>query len=87
MVLGLTTGANTAYSMRAGWSNFNGTDEQADWLAGNPIKVRCGIDENSYISIETLRDGETWVVHARSGYPVPQRLFLPLRYKITKHFS
>ena len=51
-------GANTrSYSMRAGWSNFNGTDEQADWLAGNPIKVRCGIDENGYISIETLRDG------------------------------
>ena len=65
-------GANTTYSMRAGWSNFNGTDEQADWLAGNPIKVRCGIDENGYISIETLRDGSTWVVHARSGYPVPQ---------------
>ena len=65
-------GANTTYSMRAGWSNFNGTDEQADWLAGNPIKVRCGIDENGYISIETLRGGSTWVVHARSGYPVPQ---------------
>ncbi len=65
-------GANTTYSMRAGWSNFNGTDEQSDWLAGNPIKVRCGIDENGYISIETLRGGSTWVVHARSGYPIPQ---------------
>ena len=65
-------GANTAYSMRSGWSNFNGTDEQADWLAGNPIKVRCGIDENGYISISTLRNGTDWVVHARSGYPVPQ---------------
>ena len=32
-------GANTSYSMRSGWSNFNGTDEQADWLAGNPIKM------------------------------------------------
>ena len=65
-------GANTAYSMRAGWSNFNGTAEQSDWLAGNPIKVRCGIDNNGYISIETLRDGSDWVVHARSGYPVAQ---------------
>ena len=65
-------GANTSYSMRAGWSNFNGTDEQADWLAGNPIKVRCGIDENGYISISTLRNGTDWVVHARSGYPVIQ---------------
>ena len=65
-------GANTAYSMRAGWSNFNGTDEQADWLAGNPIKVRVGIDSNSYITIDTLRDGTTWVPHARTSYPVPQ---------------
>ena len=65
-------GANTSYSMRSGWSNFNGTDEQADWLAGNPIKVRCGIDENGYISIATLRNGTDWVVHARSGYPVIQ---------------
>ena len=65
-------GANTGYSMRAGWSNFNGTDEQADWLAGNPIKVRVGIDNNSYISIETLRDGSSWEVHARSSYPVIQ---------------
>jgi len=65
-------GANTSYSMRAGWSNFNGTAEQADWLAGNPIKVRCGIDENGFISISTLRNGTDWVVHARSGYPVPE---------------
>ena len=56
--------------MRAGWSNFNGTAEQADWLAGNPIKVRVGIDSNSYISIETLRNGTDWVVHARTSYPI-----------------
>ena len=65
-------GANTSYSMRAGWSNFNNTDEQADWLAGNPIKVRCGIDANGFISIETLRNGTDWVVHSRTTYPVPQ---------------
>ena len=59
-------GANTAYSMRSGWSNFNGTDEQADWLAGNPIKVRTGIDANGYISIETLRNGSEWVAHSRT---------------------
>ena len=62
-------GANTSYSMRAGWSNFNGTDEQADWLAGNPVKVRVGLDANGFISIETLRNGTDWVVHARTSYP------------------
>ena len=65
-------GANTSYSMRSGWSNFNGTDEQADWLAGNPIKMRVGIDTNGFISIETLRDGSNWEPHARTSYPVPQ---------------
>ena len=63
-------GSNTSFSYGGGWNNFNGTDEQADWLAGNPIKVRVGIDNNSYISIETLRNGTEWVVHARTSYPV-----------------
>ena len=63
-------GSNTSYSMRSGWSNFNGTAEQTDWLNGNPIKVRVGIDSNSYISIETLRNGTDWVPHARTSYPI-----------------
>ena len=62
-------GANTSYSMKSGWSNFNGTTEQADWLAGNPIKVRVGLDANGFISIETLRNGTDWVVHVRTSYP------------------
>jgi hypothetical protein len=62
-------GANTSYSMKSGWSNFNGTSEQADWLAGNPIKVRVGLDANGFISIETLRNGTDWVVHVRTSYP------------------
>ena len=65
-------GADTSYSMRSGWSNFNGTDEQNDWLNSNPIKVRVGIDENGFISIDTLRDGVTWTPHVRTSYPVPQ---------------
>jgi len=65
-------GANTSYSQRAGWNNFNGTSEQADWLAGNPIKVRVGLDANGFISIETLRNGTDWVVHARTSYPSVQ---------------
>ena len=65
-------GANTSSSYRSGWYNFNGTQEQTDWLNGDPIKVRVGIDENGFISIDTLRDGVTWVAHARTSYPVPQ---------------
>ena len=65
-------GANTSYSTRAGWSNFNGTDEQADWIAGNPIKVRVGLDNNGYISIDTLRNGTDWVAHSRTSYSAPE---------------
>jgi hypothetical protein len=61
-------GANTGIVYGAGWYNW---ESQADWLAGNPVKIRCGIDTNGFISIESLQnDGVTWVVHARSSYPV-----------------
>ena len=60
-------GANTSYSMRAGWSNW---DQQQDWLDGNPVKIRVGIDTNSYISIESLQNDGSWVVHSRTTYPV-----------------
>ena len=84
-------GANTSASYRSGWYNFNGTDEQADWLAGNPIKVRVGIDNDSFISIETLRDGVTWEPHARTSYPVPQgsefRLGIKTNHTAARVFS
>lgn len=63
-------GASTGYVMRPGWSNWESQDE---WLAGDPVKVKVGLDENGFISISTLQDDDlTWVVHARSSYPVPQ---------------
>ena len=60
-------GANTSYSMRPGWSNW---DQKQDWLDGNPVKIRVGIDTNSYISIESLQNDGSWVVHARTSYPI-----------------
>ncbi len=63
-------GALTGYVGGAGWSN--NWDQQADWLAGNPVKIKCGIDENGYIAISSLQDDGTWILHARSNYPVPE---------------
>ena len=65
-------GANTSYSMREAWSNSNVHFEARDeWLAGNPIKIKVGIDENGFISISSLKDDNvTWAVHARTTYPV-----------------
>ena len=62
-------GANTAYSTRPGWSNW---DQKQDWIDGNPVKIRVGLDVNAYISIESLQDDGSWVVHARTTYPVPE---------------
>ena len=70
-------GANTSYSQLSGWSylpdKFSSTDEGADWLAGNPVKIKVGIDENGYISISYWNESQDrYVAISRSGYPVPE---------------
>lgn len=62
-------GAATGYVGGAGWSNW---DQKQDWIDGNPVKIRCGIDPYGYISIESLQNDGTWVLHSRSNYVVPQ---------------
>jgi len=63
-------GANTSYVMGSGWSNWESKDE---WLAGDPVKIKVGLDENGYIAISSLQDdGVTWVLHARTAYAVPE---------------
>ena len=67
-------GANTGYVQGEAWYNsnthFEGRDE---WLNGDPIKIKVGIDENGFIAISSLADdGVTWKLHARTNYPVPQ---------------
>jgi len=65
-------GANTSMSIRSGWysQNFEAQDE---WLAGEPITVRVGLDDNGMISIWTLKDDETtWSQHVRTTYPMPE---------------
>ena len=63
-------GANTSYVMGSGWSNWESKD---NWLAGDPVKIKVGLDENGYIAISSLQDdGVTWVLHARTAYAVPE---------------
>ena len=63
-------GANTGIVYGSGWYNWESQDE---WLAGENVKVKVGIDENGFIAISTLQDDDTtWVLHARSSYPVPE---------------
>ena len=63
-------GANTSYSMREHWSaNW---DKKQDWLDGENVKVRVGLDTNGFISIETLNDDGSWGVHARTSYPTSE---------------
>ena len=63
-------GANTSYSQREHWSS--NWDKKQDWLDGENVKVRVGLDTNGFISIETLNDDGTWGVHARTSYPASQ---------------
>ena len=62
-------GANTSVSYGTHWYSW---DKQQDWLDGNPVKVKVGIDVNGFISIETINDDGTYSPHARTTYPVPQ---------------
>lgn len=67
-------GANTAHVQGPAWydsnTHFEGRDE---WLAGDPVKIKVGIDENSFIAIYSLADDDiTWKLHARTAYPIPE---------------
>jgi len=62
-------GASTGVVYGSGWYNW---ESQNEWLAGENVKVKVGIDENGFIAISTLQDDDTtWILHARSSYPVP----------------
>jgi hypothetical protein len=67
-------GANTGYVQGVGWSNathkFSGSPEGADWIAGNPVKMRTGLDETGFISIDYYDASEgAWITCARTTYP------------------
>ncbi len=74
-------GANTSYSMRSGWSGF---PDRQNWLDGNPIKMRVGIDENGYISIDSYDPTtSTFVPHSRTSYVVPEGVEFKLGIKFS----
>ena len=78
-------GASTGFVTGPGWSNW---DKKQDWLDGNPVKMRVGIDENGFIAISSKSDtaGE-WILHARSSYPVPQGSEFHLGVKVSNNAS
>ena len=48
-------------------------DAQQDWLDGENVKIKVGIDNNGYIGIYSLNnDGITWKLHARTAYALPE---------------
>ena len=78
-------GANTSYSMRSGWSGF---PDRQNWLDGNPIKMRVGIDENGYISIDSYDPTtSTFVPHSRTSYVVPEGVEFKLGIKFSNPSS
>ena len=74
-------GANTSFSMRSGWSSF---PNRQNWLDGNPIKMRVGIDENGYISIDSYDPSTSlFVPHSRTSYVVPEGVEFKLGIKFS----
>ena len=74
-------GANTSFSMRSGWSSF---PNRQNWLDGNPIKMRVGIDENGFISIDSYDPStSTFVPHSRTSYVVPEGVEFKLGIKFS----
>jgi hypothetical protein len=70
-------GASTGYVQGPGWASstlrFNVSEEGADWLAGDNVKMKVGIDANGFIEI-AYYDVSTalWVMCARTSYPAPE---------------
>ena len=66
-------GANTSYVMGPAWHNHNSEfDEKEDWNNNDPVTMKVGLGANGFIEISTKKDDGTFVLHARSNYPVPQ---------------
>jgi hypothetical protein len=85
-------GANTGHIQGPGWSNvthrFMSSPEGANWLAGNPVKMRVGIDTNGYISIDYYDVSESvWIVCARTTYTIPEGNSYKLGIKLCDAYS
>ena len=72
-------GAATGYSIQSGWYNW---DKKQDWLDGELVKVRVGINENGFIYISTQNNDGTWKMHVRTTYPVPEGFEAHLGVKV-----
>jgi len=85
-------GANTGYIQGVGWSNathkFSGSPEGADWLAGTPVKMRTGIDEMGFITIDYYDVSESvWITCARTTYPTLAGVKYKLGIKLCDSYS
>jgi len=85
-------GANTGYIQGVGWSNathkFSGSPEGADWLAGTPVKMRTGIDEMGFISIDYYDVSESvWITCARTTYPTLSGVKYKLGIKLCDSYA
>ena len=62
-------GANTSFSRRSGWDSF---PDKQNWIDGNPVKIKVGLDANGYISIDSYDPStSTFVPHSRTTYLIP----------------
>ena len=69
-------GANAGLVYGSGWNGadaFASSDEGADWLAGNNVKMKVGIDESGFIAISYYDvSSQTFKLCVRTNYPVAE---------------
>ena len=85
-------GANTGYVQGVGWSNathkFSGSPEGAAWLAGTPVKMRVGLNENGFITIDYYDVSESvWITCARTNYPTVSGVKYRLGIKLCDSYA
>ena len=78
-------GANAAVIYGSGWNGvdaFRYSDEGQDWRDGNPVKIKVGLDENSFMAVSYWDSSESaWVLCARNSYPMAGGVQLHLGIK------
>ena len=78
-------GAAAGVVYGSGWNGSNAfrySDEGQDWKDGNPVKMKVGIDDNSFIAISYWDSSESaWVLCARTNYPVGEGVKFKLGIK------
>lgn len=66
-------GKQTGYSMLSGWAGFNSSEERTNYIAGDNVKIKVGINEQGFAEVSFYDNSESeWVPMVRTNYVLPE---------------